>query len=34
MDLEQRLNQLESYHDWHGVVEALEQGIGSAQDAS
>ncbi|HVJ15464.1 MAG TPA: hypothetical protein VM686_08485, partial [Polyangiaceae bacterium] len=34
MDLEQRLSQLEGYHDWHGVIEALEQGISSAQDAT
>jgi tetratricopeptide (TPR) repeat protein len=34
MDLEQRLKQLESVHDWHGVVEALEQGIAAAGDAS
>ena len=34
MDLEQRLKQLESHHDWHGIVEALEQGLGSAQDAT
>ncbi|HEY2406375.1 MAG TPA: tetratricopeptide repeat protein [Polyangiaceae bacterium] len=34
MDLEQRLKQLESHHDWQGVVEALEQGLGSTQDAS
>jgi len=33
MDLEQRLKQLESYHDWNGVVEALEQGIAAAADA-
>ncbi len=33
MDLEQRLKQLESYQDWQGVVESLEQGISSAQDA-
>src|SRR5688572_10194255 len=34
MDLEQRLTQLEGYHDWHGVIEALEQGISSASDAT
>ncbi|MEO7037108.1 MAG: tetratricopeptide repeat protein [Polyangiaceae bacterium] len=34
MDLEQRLKQLESHHDWHGIVEALEQGLGGAQDAT
>ena len=34
MDLEQRLKQLESHHDWQGVVEALEQGLGATQDAS
>src|SRR5450432_1078703 len=34
MDLEQRLKQLESQHDWHGIVEALEQGLGSTQDAT
>ena len=34
MDLEQRLNQLESHHDWQGVVEALEQGISTSQDAT
>jgi len=34
MDLEQRLKQLESHHDWHGIVEALEQGLSSAQDAT
>ena len=34
MDLEQRLTQLEGFHDWHGVIEALEQGISSAQDAT
>ena len=34
MDLEQRLKQLESHHDWHGIVEALEQGLGSTQDAT
>jgi tetratricopeptide (TPR) repeat protein len=33
MDLDQRLKQLESYHDWNGVVEALEQGIQAAADA-
>jgi len=34
MDLEQRLKQLESQHDWHGIVEALEQGLGTTQDAT
>src|SRR6478736_1248054 len=34
MDLEQRLKQLESHHDWHGIVEALEQGLGATQDAT
>ncbi len=34
MDLEQRLNYLESHHDWQGAAEALEQGLASAQDAS
>src|SRR5688572_2999334 len=34
MDLEQRLKQLEGLHDWSGVVEALEQGIVSTEDAS
>ncbi|HET9954609.1 MAG TPA: hypothetical protein VFQ61_08895, partial [Polyangiaceae bacterium] len=34
MDLEQRLKQLESYHDWTGVVEALEQGVLTSEDAS
>ena len=34
MDLEQRLKQLESHHDWHGIVEALEQGLGTTQDAT
>jgi tetratricopeptide (TPR) repeat protein len=33
MDLEQRLKQLTSYHDWNGVVEALEQGIAATGDA-
>ncbi|HSU39571.1 MAG TPA: hypothetical protein VLJ38_08385, partial [Polyangiaceae bacterium] len=32
MDLEQRLKQLTSTHDYQGVVEALEQGIGAASD--
>ncbi len=32
MDLEQRLNELESYHDWQGLVEALEQGIAASDD--
>src|SRR5262245_46979241 len=34
MDLEQRLNHLESHHDWQGVVETLEQGLSSSQDAT
>ena len=34
MDLEQRLKQLESQHDFYGIVEALEQGLGSTQDAT
>lgn len=34
MDLEQRLKQLEGLHDWSGVVEALEQGILSTEDAT
>jgi tetratricopeptide (TPR) repeat protein len=34
MDLEQHLNHLEAHRDWQGVVEALEQGIASAQDPS
>jgi tetratricopeptide (TPR) repeat protein len=33
MDLEQRLKQLESHHDWQGLSEALEQGLAAAQDA-
>ncbi len=33
MDLEQRLKQLTSYHDWQGVVEALEQGVAAASDS-
>src|SRR5687767_515796 len=32
MDLEQRLKQLESHHDWQGLTEALEQGLAAAQD--
>src|SRR5213596_517720 len=34
MDLEQRLKQLESHHDWQGLAEALEQGLAAAQDQS
>lgn len=34
MDLEQRLRDLESHHDWVGLAEALEQGILSSQDAA
>ncbi|MCA9627067.1 MAG: tetratricopeptide repeat protein [Myxococcales bacterium] len=32
MDLEARLNNLENSHEWHAMVEALEQGIAGAQD--
>src|SRR5690606_30671680 len=32
MDLEARLNNLENTHEWHAMVEALEQGITTAQD--
>jgi uncharacterized coiled-coil protein SlyX len=32
MDLEQRLKQLESHHDWQGLAEALEQGLTAAQE--
>lgn len=32
MDLEQRLNQLESQHDWYGLVAALEEGLAAATD--
>lgn len=32
MDLEQRLKQLESHHDWQGLAEVLEQGLAAAQD--
>jgi tetratricopeptide (TPR) repeat protein len=34
MDLEQRLKQLESHHDWQGLAEALEQALLAAQDQS
>jgi tetratricopeptide (TPR) repeat protein len=34
MDLEQRLNQLESQHDWHGLAQTLEQFIQGTQDAA
>ncbi|HYO94429.1 MAG TPA: tetratricopeptide repeat protein, partial [Polyangiaceae bacterium] len=34
MDLEQRVRQLEGYHDWQGVVEALEQAVLGADDAT
>jgi tetratricopeptide (TPR) repeat protein len=34
MDLEQRLKTLEGYHDWNGVVEALEQGVIATEDAA
>src|SRR5512133_1919316 len=32
MDLEQRLNQLESQHDWYGLIAALEEGLAAATD--
>lgn len=32
MDLEQRLNHLERHHDWHGLAEALEQGLASTEE--
>ena len=34
MDLEQRLKQLEGFRDWSGIVEVLEQGIASSDDAA
>src|SRR5436190_16708438 len=34
MDLDQRLKQLTSFHDYQSVAEALEQGIGAAADAA
>src|SRR5258706_11737298 len=34
MDLEQRLKQLEGHHDWQGLLDALEQGLSSAQDGT
>ncbi len=34
MDLEQRLNELESYHDWQGLVETLEQAIAEREDSA
>lgn len=34
MDLEQRVKQLEGYHDWQGVVETLEQGVLTTNDAA
>ncbi len=34
MDLDQRLKQLATLHDYHGVVEVLEQGIVAAADAA
>jgi tetratricopeptide (TPR) repeat protein len=34
MDLEQRLKQLESHHDWQGLAEALEQSLLTTQDGS
>jgi tetratricopeptide (TPR) repeat protein len=32
MDLEQRLKQEMSFHDWHAVAETLEQGLAATQD--
>ncbi len=32
MDLEQRLKQQMSFHDWHAVVETLEQGLAATSD--
>src|ERR1044071_1056146 len=32
MDLEQRLKQQMSFHDWHAVVETLEQGLAATAD--
>src|SRR5688500_5705139 len=34
MDLEQRLKQLEGFHDWGAIVEVLEQGIVTSEDAT
>ena len=34
MDLEQRLKQLEGFHDWGAIVEVLEQGILTSEDAT
>ncbi len=34
MDLAQRLNHLESVHDWQGLVEELEKGIAAEGDAT
>lgn len=34
MDFAQRLNHLESIHDWHGLVEELERGIAAETDAT
>src|SRR4051812_46040055 len=34
MDFAQRLNHLESIHDWHGLVEELEKGIAAETDAT
>ena len=34
MDLEQRLNQTESQHDWYGLVVALEEALAGASDNS
>ncbi len=33
MDLEQRLNSLESHHDWYGLADTLEQAVAAATDA-
>ncbi|MGC4066068.1 MAG: tetratricopeptide repeat protein [Polyangiaceae bacterium] len=32
MDLEQRLNHLESHHDWYGLAAALEEAVSAASD--
>ncbi|MBN1609972.1 MAG: tetratricopeptide repeat protein [Polyangiaceae bacterium] len=34
MNLEQRLNYLETHHDWDGVVEALEEAVAAASEPS
>lgn len=34
MDLEQRLNQLETQHDWYGLVAALEEAVAVASDSA